>query len=502
MAAVDKRMRNTPPGEPQPYLSDALVTLVGLESDILSRAKGEDVPLDTRVAKNLLGPLLSYATGKEAPVDTNLTSVMVWTYTENKAGQKTWPPAWLSATTTNAAGILTNVVIASGLDAFIRQATNTMQDVSTNWVQVTGVASSLRGFNAAEDAFLAGLPDTSVMMKSFGHLATEEASLEHSITNAAGNGLFNGGISFNNAFQTYTNKITMYAVGAFDRVEKENLSAIRKQGDYPVFMMISRRLQAERRSFSSSLANLVSPAEMAEFKTLDAKSLALKDGQPAWKLRWRMYEGVASLARLSGFPLLRTSARMMTPDDMNKADAVLQALLTDANSGAIQELQLKNAGSWTTFTNRLTNLKRLADMLRVKDRPDFCTISLLKMDDQNRADDVWRAKYRYIKLAGNSTKMEKTNIGEDTELGKVNVTQGCSFQLFQRDSDQQPGETVAEQGEWGPLALIAKYDSRPAQEGDYTTWIVKRPVSGGSGDLRIRLKFDEPLVNLEHWPKE
>jgi IcmF-related N-terminal domain len=499
--AVDKRMRAAMPGETQPYLSDALVTLVRLESDILSREKGEAVPMDTQAAENFLGPLLRYATGEDVPVDTNLTSVMAWTYTDNNAGQGAWPPAWMSATT-NPSGVATNPVIAAGLDAFIQQATNTIQEVGTNWVKVTRLASALRGFNRAEDDFLAAMPDTGAMMKSFDRLKAEKALMDQALTNLAGNGLLDNGVSFDGAFSAYTNQVATYGLGAFDRLEQVNLKALHAHANYPIFVMVARRLQVERRSFSSSVASLVTPAQMEEFKQLDKNSMTLKNNKPAWERRWQIYDGIAQLYRLAGFPLLRASAKLMTSDEMNQADAVLQQLVADANSGAIQELNPPNADGWKALTSRLKSLNHLADVLKAGDRPDYCTISLLMMDNQHRSDDVWRARYRYIQIAGSSAGMKNTNIGQDEELGKVNAAEGCSFQLYQRDSDPKPEEVVAETDQWGPLALVAKNDSHPAQAGDYSAWIVNQPVPGVGGFLRLKLKFDKPLVSLDVWPKE
>ena len=86
------------------------------------------------------------------------------------------------------------------------------------------------------------------------------------------------------------------------------------------------------------------------------------------------------------------------------------------------------------------------------------------------------------------------------ELGKVGLNKSCNFQLYRRDDDKDPAQTIS-QNDWGPLALAAKY-GKPAQEGDFTTWIVRRPVDGGNGALRLKLKFDEPLMDLEQWPKD
>lgn len=499
--AVDKRMRAAIPGKSQPYLSDALVTLVRLESDILSREKGKAVPMDPQAADNFLGPLLRYATGGPVSVDTNLTSVMAWTYTDNNAGQNAWPPAWMSATT-NVAGVVTNPVLAAGLEAFTGQATNTIRNVGTNWVKVTRLASALRGFNRAEDEFLAAMPNTGAMMKAFDQLKAEKAMMDQTLTDLAGNGLVSSNVTFRSAFSAYTNRVATYGLGAFDHLEQVDLKALHAHANYPVFVMIARRLRAERRSLSSSVASLVTPAQMEEFKRLDKQSMTLQNGQPAWERRWQIYDGLAQFYGLAGFPLWRGSNKLMTSAEMNQADSVVQKLVAGADSGVIQEFNARHAEGWKTVASQLKSLNRLADVLKPGTRPLFCTISLLKMDNAHRADDVWRARYRYIELAGGAAGMRNTNIGQDVELGKVKVADGCSFELYQRDSDPKPEKVVAETERWGPLALVAKYGSHPAQAGDYSTWIVNQPVPGGGGFLRLKLKFDKPLISLKDWPKE
>jgi GTP-binding protein EngB required for normal cell division len=497
MDAANKRMRDSKNDAPQPFLSDTLVTLVRLESQILTRGKGEDVPMDSREATVFLGPLWRYDTGSDATLDTNLVPVMVWTYANNKFGKGAWPPAWLSATTVGPNGT-NNSVIAAGLDYFIRQATNTVQFAGTNWTQVTGFASTLSAFDKAEAPFLAAIPNTDGMQRAIVPLRVEAEKLGRVSTTLSKNDLFKSNPTLLGAFQNYTNQIMTYGLGAFERLEKETTAGRRAHGDYPVFVMISKRLQAERSAFNTGLANLLSPAEMTEYKRLDEQCLAARDGSAAWERRWRLYDGMVNLSAMAGFPLLRDSNKSMTPENLSRSATVLQDLLTGMNAESIQ-LKVKES-TWKAFTNRVVNLKRLADSLKTKEKPNLCTVSLLKMSDETAADDAWRSPYRFIRLAGDSTKMENTNVGSDQELGKVGLNKSCNFQLYRRDDDKDPAQTIS-QNDWGPLALAAKY-GKPAQEGDFTTWIVRRPVDGGTGALRLKLKFDEPLMDLEQWPKD
>jgi GTP-binding protein EngB required for normal cell division len=499
MAAVNKRMREARTGGPQLYLSDSLSTLIRLESDILSREKGDEVPFDARLAANFLGSLWRYAAGADTPLDANLAPVMTWTYATNKYGRDAWPPAWLSATTTSA-NATNNTVIATGLDNFIRQATNAVQHVGTNWAQITNFAAALTVFDRTDGDFLAAIPDPDRMSRAFFPLKAAGEKLAGLSADLSRNELTKGGVTLLNAFQNYTNQIMNFGMRAFERVEKETADGRKKHGDYPVFMQVARRLQAERNNFNTALASIVTAAEMQEYKRLDEECLVLKDGVAAWERRWRLYAGVANLSDFIGFPLLLDSGRIMTQDNVDQSAAILQDLVASVNTESIQQLKFKDVETWKNFTNRVANLQRLADLLKTRDKPNVCTVTLLKMEDSTRADDAWRSRYRYIKIAGDNTRMENTNIGQDQELGKLNLNKPCSFQLYQRDDDKEPGQVLG-RGDWGTLALVGRY-AQPVREGDFTTWLVKRPVEGNGGVLRVRLTFEEPLVDLEKWPKQ
>jgi hypothetical protein len=53
---------------------------------------------------------------------------------------------------------------------------------------------------------------------------------------------------------------------------------------------------------------------------------------------------------------------------------------------------------------------------------------------------------------------------------------------------------------WGPLYLIAQQGGKPQADG---SWLVSLPTNDPTykGSLRLALKFDQPLPDLDHWPK-
>jgi len=585
--AATRHLREADPERALTYQPDALVALIKLEADVLSRANKQQVPLDSRSASNLLSALARFATQTDTPVESSVVSAMLWTYTVNKEGLETWPPRWLSATTTNASGALTNVVLSAGTEYFIRRATNTIRDLGTNWAQAASLITALRGFESAENELFAavapaGRRDDAKVRAALERVNAQRQQVERLLAAATANELFRDAVSLTNALQRFTIQLTAYAFGAFDRVERETRDGIKKHPAHPIFQMITNRLQAERRSFSAGLTNLLSQQELADLKRFDEQFLLAQGGMRACERRWHLYERAASLTAsnrfaplprarvvemlkttlaeraaleadfaaytghaaaevaavgryftgladaaiaaqfvqayvakvngeldaLLGFPLLRKSGRLMTADQMNGALETIQAVTEEIGAEAVQRLNLKEDANWKGATNRWANLRRVAQVLKATDgKPINCTISLLKWDGEN-PQDVWRRKYRYIRLAADDrlATLEKTNVGEDQELGKVSLRQAVRFQLFQRDDDPRPGLEPAEAGEWGVLQLIARYDGAPASEGDHSTWLVRRPLESASGPtaeaLRLKLSFDKPLPGLDQWPKE
>jgi hypothetical protein len=289
--AVAKAIRNPAQAALPDRLPDVLAGLLRLESDVVSRRKGDVVPMDSDVARNFLGLFSQFVTGQDASHDTNLVPVMVWTYCSNRFGVKTWPPAWLSETTiTN--GVATNALIQAGVDYCIRMATNTFTTAGTNWSQVTDLQAALRAFERAENEFFTAVrgADRAAASKAMDALLECQKKADRVLTNATSNELFKGGMAFGAARQAYTNQLMTYAVGAFEKLERANTNGLRKHPEHAVFANVSARLAAAKGSVSSKLQGLISAGDNEEFARFDAQFLAVHGNAFAFNQRCRLYE--------------------------------------------------------------------------------------------------------------------------------------------------------------------------------------------------------------------
>ncbi|HTA31239.1 MAG TPA: hypothetical protein VK731_12185, partial [Candidatus Cybelea sp.] len=502
----------------QAGLPDALAMMIRLESDIQSRGRGDSVEMNGNTATTFLGTGSRFVSGADASDDSNLVSVMVWTYTSNKFGAGSWPPSWLSETvSTN--GIVTNATLQAGLEHFIHVATNSLQNAGTNWAQVTQLQTALRTFGRAQDNFLAAIQagDRENSRKAMDALKASRAGVDAVIATTSKNELFKDGISLIGARQAFTNQLTTYVSGAFEKVEKANAEGLRKQMDSPVFISIDRRLRSERNAFNASLASLVSAGDLDEFARFDGEFLAAQQGDGrAIDRRWAIFERAAALANATspgasqipalGFPVLRGSALVLTPGSIDPITAALLGLSDDLKPDSLQKLKIENTDFWKSLASRVEDLKQVALFLKGKDgNPPVCTVVLRKVDDPNDTSQRWRFRFRAIGVSTDGQKAAPIKIesDEDQELGKVTVTQPCALQLFQLADDKTPTQTDGGQTAWGPLALIVKYQGKPEHDGDFKTWLVNLPIVGADGNaLNLRLVFDSPLPDPRHWPNE
>jgi len=295
--AVDKAVRNPaqaaiPSSEP-----DALAGLIRLESDIVSRRKGDPVEMESHAAASYLGLFSKFTTGQDASGDTNLISAMVWTYSSNRVGQGTWPPGWLSSTVvTN--GSATNSLLQTGLDYCIRTATNTVREVGTNWSQVTDLQLAFRTFEHSEKDFFAAVKasERDNARKALQSLRDSKAALDQALAKTGKNELFKSGVLFGAARQAYTNQIMTYAWGAFEKIDRANTNALRKNPEYPVFAAIAARLAAAKGAVSSTLTTLISANDAEEFRRFDDEFLAAQAGAKAFEQRWSLYDRATKLS--------------------------------------------------------------------------------------------------------------------------------------------------------------------------------------------------------------
>lgn len=208
-----------------------------------------------------------------------------------------------------------------------------------------------------------------------------------------------------------------------------------------------------------------------------------------------------------GFPLVQNSSRILSPANL---DAASKALKTVADDAGLVGQDLQGIAAWKSFTARLQALSQIGSFLKGKDgKPMLCTITLRKLDDNSTPEEKqWRARFRAIRLGleGSATAPIKIQSDEDLELGKIPVSKSCKFQLFQLADDKDPAQTLPDLGEWSPLQLVLKYGGKPEREGVLNTWVVQRKfkTAGEERDavLGLKLVFDEPLPDLNNWPKD
>jgi hypothetical protein len=498
--AAVRIMRNPASDAAKNNQADALALMIRLEGNVLSRAQGDPVDMDTDAAANYLGVFSRFVTGSDASADSNLVSTMVWTYAVNPAGQKSWPPAWLSTTTTSPDGTPTNALLQTGMDYFVQIATNT----AVNGRQITDLEPPVRSYEQVENTFLEAMKagDRANALAKFDDLRSAKAALDGRVAEAGKSGLFGPSVSFNGALQMLTNR-----TASFDKIEKANNDALRKNVNHPVFTALAARLVSDKRVFRTSLLSMFTANDLQEFNRLDGQFLGSQGDGKAYEQRWRLYDRALArdLDSQLGFPLLRDSTTVLPASSMGALSTTLQQRVDDISS-AMQGMKLQDSGPWGALKARIENLKSLAVMLQGKDgKQNACTVSLQKVDDAANPADRWRARYRGIRLASEGTAPGAIKIESDEtqELGKVDVDKPFTLQLFQLADDKAPSQTLDNPAPWGVLALIARYHGAPEKEGNGTTWIVQRPIDGVPGNLvTLRLVFDDPLPDLKHWPSQ
>ena len=231
--------------------------------------------------------------------------------------------------------------------------------------------------------------------------------------------------------------------------------------------------------FNKAIAYELKRAERAFFKTYLA-------------------EAKKKLADNGGFPLVKNQGRIMTVDQFKEASKQLQYISGDLGSPTFQKPGLRDDPEWKLFTASVAGQQAVAQSLT---GDAGCSLSLARIEDPPNPKDDWRAHFRFIKLAfpGDSNKKERSEDSNDIVLdGRVPVEQKFAIQLSQQaNTPAKSKDTDA----WGVVWLIHKWGRAPSKA-DLTSWLVDWPVDepGYQGMIRLKLKFDRPLPELENWP--
>jgi hypothetical protein len=131
-----------------------------------------------------------------------------------------------------------------------------------------------------------------------------------------------------------------------------------------------------------------------------------------------------------------------------------------------------------------------------------CAISLAGSTDATRAKDEWRGSWRDMKLVaeGGTSDSIRTDTETDLKIGDAPVQQKLELRLYKNIGDTGSPPFTINTGEWVPVWLIHKYKGE-REKANPAIWLVEFPVGapGASGSIRLKLKFDRPLPELDKW---
>jgi hypothetical protein len=132
-----------------------------------------------------------------------------------------------------------------------------------------------------------------------------------------------------------------------------------------------------------------------------------------------------------------------------------------------------------------------------------CSISLAASSDATRDDDAWQGPWRDIKLIAEGSNNEAIRAGSDSDqkIGDAQVARKIELRLSRNINDPNSPTSSITTGEWGALELLHKYNGEK-DKADPKTWLVKVPMTapGAKGSIRLKLKFDNALPEIDKWP--
>jgi hypothetical protein len=210
-----------------------------------------------------------------------------------------------------------------------------------------------------------------------------------------------------------------------------------------------------------------------------------------------------ALSSESGFPLTRNMSRPISVESFKAADKQLKYVSDDFESSVFKSSALEERPDWKGF---LPNIKSQRDVAKALLGSEgilgTCTISLAGASDATRSKDEWRGSWRDIKLIieGGTGGSIRTDNEADLAIGEAPVQQKLELRLFKNIGATGSETFPIITGEWGPLWLIHKYNGE-REKNDTRTWVVEVPMSapGASGKVRLKIKFEGALPELDKW---
>lgn len=214
-------------------------------------------------------------------------------------------------------------------------------------------------------------------------------------------------------------------------------------------------------------------------------------------------EAKKQLGSESGFPLTRDLSHPITMDNFMAAGKQLKYVSEDINSPVFQKAALQERPEWKTFLANIDGQQAVAKaLLGDEGILGTCAISLAGATEATRAKDEWRGGWRDMKLIaeGGTTETIRTESDSDQKIGDAPVQQKLELRLIKNANEANSATFSVNTGDWGPLWLIVKHNGE-RDKADPKTWLVEFKVGapGASGAIRLKLKFERPLPELDKW---
>ena len=218
-------------------------------------------------------------------------------------------------------------------------------------------------------------------------------------------------------------------------------------------------------------------------------------------------EAQKQLAAYGGFPLVRDVSRTTTAEKFAAAGRQLKYISDDLASPIFQKFALRDRPEWNAFIISVQSQHDVSKALLGEEATlGSCTVSLAGMSEGTKSKDEWREHWKDIKLVCEGCVSEtgvRTQFEGDQKLGDVPIEKKFELRLIENANEPKTSKTFPiPVADCGPLWLIHKYNGeRDKRDAEGKTWSVEFPIAppGASGSLRLKLKFERRLPELDKW---
>jgi hypothetical protein len=216
-------------------------------------------------------------------------------------------------------------------------------------------------------------------------------------------------------------------------------------------------------------------------------------------------EANRQLAAAGGFPLTRDMSKMAAPDKFTAVGQQLKLMADDfASPVFMTNTPAERFDEWKVFAANMVVEQAIAKALMGDEGIlGACTVSLAGGSEATRDKDKWRESWRDLKLVfdGGTGETIRTESDADQKVGDAPVAQKLELRLIRNAGEANSPTFSVNTGEWGPVWLIHKYKGERDRV-DPKTWLVEFPVGapGTTGSIRLKLKFERALPELDKWP--